>query len=763
MTDIPQPQAPFAGKIERNYKDSTPAYPDGVQAPAGAPNILMILLDDIGFGQAGVSGGPVPTPNMDALAGRGTKYTRFHTTSLCSPTRAALLTGRNHHRVGFGTIVEGSTGYPGYNCALPPSAATIGKTLTINGYNTAWFGKNHNTPDWESSAAGPFDRWPTGLGFEYFYGFNGGETSQFEPQLYENITPVEAPSAPDYHLTEDLTTRARTWITQQKSLAPDKPFFVYFATGAVHAPHHVPREHIDRFAGQFGQGWDVVREETLARQKKIGVAPEHADLTGRPAELPSWDSASADERRLYARMQEVFAGFVAHTDEEIGRLVSVLDDLDITEDTLVILIVGDNGPSAEGGLTGTINNMATQNGLPDTVANILPHIDELGSKLHENHYPVGWAWAGAAPFQWTKQVASHFGGTRNLAAMTWPGHIEADAIRTQFHHVIDIVPTILDVAGIDVPAHVDGIEQISLDGVSMAYTFPAGAATEGDRRTTQYFEHGGNRAIYHDGWMAAARHGVPWQLLGKQGDFDADTWELYHLDDDFSQAHDLAAQQPAKLSELKDLFDTQAWANNVYPLDDRFAERAYDPLRPSMTRGKNTFVYRSGTTRITAGTAAPTNNVSHRITARIAVPDHGGSGVIIANGGRAAGYALYLRNQRLVYEYNYFDRSRTVVTSSIDVPAGDIEVAMEFLADKDHAPGTGGIIRIAIDNKTVGEGRAETTVPGRFSATETLDIGFDLGGPVSTNYESPNPFTGTIEWVKIELTATPTPESAQKP
>jgi arylsulfatase A-like enzyme len=750
---VPYPEPPFAGKLGRTVPESTPAYPQRVAAPDGSPNIVVIMLDDIGFGQAGVSGGPVPTPHMDSLGERSATLNRFHTTSLCSPTRAALLTGRNHHHVGFGTIVEGSTGFPGYNCAIPNTAATVAATLKLNGYNTAWFGKNHNTPDWESSAAGPFDRWPTGLGFEYFYGFNGGETSQFEPQLYENITPVEAPSDPEYHLTEDLVTRASGWMSTHRSVAPDKPFFLYFAPGAVHAPHHVPEAYRDRFAGQFDQGWDAVREETLARQITLGLVPEGTGLTERPGGIPAWDTLSADERRAFARMQEIFAAYVSHTDDQVGKLLAGLDKLGITEDTLVLLIVGDNGPSPEGGPTGTINDTASMNGVPDTLEHILPHLDELGSRLHDNHYPIGWAHAGSAPFQWMKQVASHFGGTRNLALLRWPGHIEP-GLRTQFHHVIDVAPTLLEAAGIQAPTHVDGVEQMPLDGIGMGYLFADVQA--GERRTTQYFEHGGNRAIYHEGWIASASHGVPWQLSGSKGDFDADTWELYDLSSDFSQARDLAAEHPDRLAQLKHLFETEAWKYNVYPLDDRFAERAIDPLRPSLVRGLTRFTYRAGTTRVTEGVAPPIKNVSHRITARITVPDGGASGVIVAHGGRTGGYTLYLDDGVPVYHYNFFGKARYEVRGPHALPAGAATVAIEFLVDHDHQPGTGGIVRLAVDNQTVGEGRVEHSIPARFSPTETFDIGCDLGGPVCDTYTSPFDFAGTVTDVIIELTgATP--------
>jgi arylsulfatase A-like enzyme len=748
---IPYPDPPFRGRISRTYRDSAPDYPPPVTAPPDAPNVLLILLDDIGFGQASVSGGPAATPHMEALAASGVGYTRFHTTSLCSPTRAALLTGRNHHRVGFGAGTEGAAGFPGYNCALPRSAASIGAILTGNGYSTAWFGKNHNTPDWEASAVGPFHRWPTGLGFEYFYGFLGGETSQWEPQLYEQTMPVEPPDDEHYHLTEDLAERTRAWIAQQHALAPDKPFFAYLATGALHSPHHVPKPYIERYRGAFDHGWDVERELTLERQKALGIVPADAELTAKPEGIADWESLPADEKRLFARMQEVYAGFVTHTDEQVGRVLAVLDELDLRDNTLVVLIVGDNGPSAEGGTVGTINTMAAMNGLTDTVQEMLPKIDELGSRLHDNHYPVGWAWSGAAPFAWMKQVASHFGGTRNYAAMSWPGRIPAGGLRDQFHHVIDVMPTVLDAAGLTAPERVDGIGQMPIDGVSMTYTWPDPHAP--GRRVTQYFEHRGNRAVYHDGWMASARHGVPWQPVGRQGGFEHDAWELYDLEHDFTQAVDLAEKYPEKLAQLKRIFDREARANNVYPLNDRFAERGGDPRRVSMTRGRTVFRYLGGIARVPEGSAPKLFPRSHRITAELTVPIEGGTGVLVTQGGRGAGYALYLDpDGRLVYHYNFFDRERSTLATPRPVPGGRVQVGMEFMSDQDEIPGSGGVVRLAVNGRTVAEGRIMHSVPGRYSATETFDVGRNSGSPAAPGYRGAHPFTGVLHSLTIEIT-----------
>ena len=754
---LPISDPAFKGTIGKTFEDSKEDFPQPVQAPKGAPNVVVILIDDLGFGQPGTFGGPVPTPNLDKLASEGLRYNRFHTTAICSPTRAALLTGRNHHQVANGTITELSTGYPGYNSVWPRSTASIARILKENGYSTAAFGKWHNTPDWETSPIGPFEHWPTGLGFEYWYGFHGGETSQWEPQLFRNETPVEPPKSPEqgYQLTEDLVDDAIGWIGRQQSIAPDKPFFVYFATGAVHAPLHAPKEWIDKFKGQFDQGWDKVREETLERQKKLGVVPANTLLTPRPKEIEAWDSLSPDAKKLYARHQEVFAGFLAYTDYEVGRLLDAIAALPNADNTLIIYIAGDNGPSAEGSVTGTLNNMMTQNGIPDTVEAQLPKIDEIGGPLHENHYPVGWAWAGSSPFQWMKRVPSHFGGTRNGLVIEWPKRItDHGGLRTQFHHVIDIVPTILAAAGIPEPKEVDGIPQTPIAGVDMSYTFdnPQAPGT----RTTQYFETGGHRAIYHDGWVAASFHGAPWVLTGSVG-FDNNVWELYNIDEDFSEAVDLANKYPDKLKELQGIFDQEAKKYDVYPLDDRFAERVGDPNRPSVTKGRTKFHYSAGTTRIPEGSAPPIYQRSHKITAKIVIPDKGADGVIVAEGG-GSGYSLYVEGGRLHYDYNFFGKDTYRVTSTDPLPTGEIEIVLDYQQKpfKGLPDTTGGTARLFVNGKAVGEGQITNVVPKRFSATETFDIGMDLGAPASPTYREKLPFafTGTIKSVDIEVAPT---------
>lgn len=752
---LPIPEAPFAGKIERTFEGSEQAYPEPITAPDGAPNVVLILIDDLGFGQPGTFGGPVPTPAMDALAEEGLKYTRMHTTAVCSPTRAALLTGHNHHQVGFGTITELASGYPGYNTVWPRETASIATILKENGYSTSAFGKWHNTPDWETTPIGPFDRWPNGLGFDYWYGFHGGETSQWEPRLYRNTIPVEPPTRPEdgYHLTVDLVDDAIKWVNQQQSIAPDRPYFMYFAPGAVHAPLHVGPEWADKFAGQFDQGWDAVREETLARQKELGVIPANTELTTRPEEIEAWDSLDDAARQVYARHQEVFAGFVAQTDHEIGRLLKTIRSLPDADNTLIILIAGDNGPSAEGTTTGTINNTMTLNGVPDTVEAQLPALADIGGPLHDNHYPVGWAWAGAAPFQWMKRVPSHFGGTRNGTVISWPAGIETTGeVREQFHHVIDVAPTILEIAGLQAPSIVNGTEQTPMTGTSMVYSFDDADAP--GTRKTQYFETGGHRAIYHDGWVAASFHGAPWILQGSIG-FDDKDWTLYNIEEDFSQARDLSAEHPEKLEELIALFDEEAEKNDVFPLDDRFIERTGDPDRPSAIKGRTEFEYKAGATRLPVGISPPIIGRSYQITAEITVPEGGASGVIVATGGSTAGYTLYLEDGVPVYEYNFFDRARYRLEGSAPLPEGTHEIVLTYQQTEptEENPLAGGPIVMSVNGEDIARGMIELAVPEGFSTTETMDIGVDLGAVVTPAYHdrAPFAFSGGIERVLVTL------------
>ncbi|WP_100229285.1 arylsulfatase [Pseudoalteromonas ruthenica] len=754
---LPLPAPQFDGVISKTFENSKQDYPQPITPPKDAPNVVVILLDDLGFGQPGTFGGPVPTPTIDKLAEQGLRYTRFHTTAICSPTRAALLTGRNHHQSGFGTITELSTGYPGYNSIWPRSSGTIAEILKGHGYSTAAFGKWHNTPDWETSPMGPFDRWPTGLGFEYWYGFQGGETSQWEPQLFRNTTPVEPDKKPEdgYNLNVDLVDDAISWVERQQAISPDKPFFLYFAPGAVHAPLHVNKEWIDKFSGKFDQGWDAVRAETIARQKAQGLIPENTELTSRPSEIEAWDKLSTQQKELYARHQEVFAGFLAQTDYEVGRLIDAVNSTKEADNTLIIFIAGDNGPSAEGSLTGTTNNIMTQNGIPDTVESQLEEIDEIGGPLHENHYPVGWAWAGSSPFQWMKRVPSHFGGTRNGMVVSWPKEIkDKGSIRTQFHHVIDIAPTILNAVGIEEPTIINGTEQTPMAGVDINYTFN-NADAQG-RRTTQYFETGGHRAIYHDGWVAASFHGAPWILTGSVG-FDDNEWALYNIEKDFSQAKDVASKYPERLAQLRSIFDQQAQKYQVYPLDDRFAERVSNPARPSVTRGRTSFSYTEGIVRIPEGSAPPAYQRSHTITADIEIPQgvSKANGVLIANGGSAAGYTLYIRNGIPAYEFNFFAKERYRVTARDQLSPGKHTITLVY----DQAPiksaqdVSGGTATLKVDGKEVAQGEISKVVTKRYSGTETLDIGMDLGSSVSPIYKDAAPFkfNGKIHQILVEL------------
>jgi arylsulfatase A-like enzyme len=759
---LPLPDPRFKGRIGSTYVDSEPDIITLPSPPVGAPNVLLVLLDDVGFGQASAFGGPADTPTLQRLADEGLRYNRFHTTALCSPSRAALLSGRNHHSVHTGVITEMATGFPGYDGSWPREAASIAEILKANAYSTAAFGKWHNTPDYELGAPGPFDRWPTGKGFQYWYGFQGGEASQWNTPLFENTAPMEPPhDDPKWHFTEAMAERAISWIGQQKAAAPDKPFFAYFAPGACHSPHHVHKEWADRYKGKFDHGWDRQREITFESQLKLGLVPQGTKLTPRPDSIPSWESCSPDEKRLYARMQEVFAGFLEHADAQVGKVVDAIENMGLRDDTLIIYIVGDNGPSAEGSLTGTLNNMKTQLGLLDDVSRMLGHIDELGGPLHENHYPVGWAWAGSSPFQWMKQVASHFGGTRNGLVMSWPNGIKAKGgMRSQFHHVIDIAPTILDVAGISEPRMVDGVPQKPIEGISMAYTF--GSGTEPGRRVTQYFEMLGNRALYHDGWVAGCLHGrLPWLTSGGAS-FDEDKWELYNIEEDFSQANDLAAKEPAKLRDLQDRFMAEAAKYNVLPLDDRFAQRANPTLRPSHIRGKTSFVYAPGTIRVGERSAPNTKNVHHTLAAEVEIPKGGAEGVLVCCGGISSGFSLFMKEGRLYWEHNYYNEDRYRVCSDEPIPEGHHILSAEIEVDEEGKFGTGGKVTLRVGKKAIGEGRFENQVAGYFTVNEGFDIGCDTCSPVSNLYDSPFAFTGTIVKVMVDVSEASFQELAEQ-
>jgi arylsulfatase A-like enzyme len=748
---LPLPAPRFRGLIGSTYADSEADVISVPSPPAGAPNVVVVLLDDVGFGQAGTFGGPADTPTLQRLAEDGLRYNRFHTTALCSPTRAALLSGRNHHSVHTGVITEMATGFPGYDGSWPREAACIAEVLKGNQYSTAAFGKWHNTPDHELGAPGPFDRWPVGKGFDYFFGFQGGESSQWHTPLYENTAPVEPPhDDPTWHFSEAIADKAIGWMSQQKAAAPDKPFFLYFAPGACHSPHHVAKEWADKYRGKFDHGWDRQREITFENQKKLGVVPQDTKLTPRPDSIPAWDSCSPDEKRLFAAMQEVFAGFLEHVDAQVGRVVDAIEQMGLRDDTLIMYIVGDNGPSAEGSLTGTLNNMKTQLGLADDVSRMLEHIDEIGSAQFENHYPVGWCWAGSSPFQWMKQVASHFGGTRNGLVMSWPGHItDSGGLRSQFHHVIDIAPTILEVTGIPEPREVNGVPQKPIEGISMAYTF--GDESAPGRRITQYFEMLGNRALYHDGWVAGCLHGrLPWLTAGGAS-FDDDTWELYNIDQDFSQADDLASAEPKKLRDLQDRFMAEAAKYDVLPLDDRFAQRADPSLRPSHIRGKTHFEYLPGAVRIGERSSPNTKNVHHTLAADVLIPPDGAEGVLVCCGGISGGYTLFVKDGHLHWEHNYYNEIHYRVTSTEPIPPGHHVLSAEVTVDEENKFGTGGNVTLRIGTTTIGEGRFDQQVAGYFTPNETFDVGCDTCSPVSDLYESPFTFTGQIVKVIVDI------------
>jgi arylsulfatase len=726
-----------------------------LRPPAGAPNVLIVLLDDAGFASSSVFGGPTTTPTAERLASDGLRYNRFHTTALCSPTRAALLSGRNHHTVGMGGITEIATSAPGYNSIRPNTCAPLAQTLMLNGYSTAQFGKCHEVPVWETSPMGPFDAWPTGGGgFEHFYGFLGGETNQYYPALYDGTKPIEPEKTPEegYHLTEDITDQAITWIRQQKSLMPDKPFFCYFAPGATHAPHHVPEEWSAKYKGRFDKGWDALREEILARQKELGVVPPDTELTARHDEIPAWDEMPEELKPVLARQMEVYAGFMEHTDHHVGRLVDSLEDMGILGDTLVFYIVGDNGASAEGTVNGSFNETFVFNGAAhlETPELMASKIDKFGGPEAYNHYAVGWAHAMDTPYQWTKQVASHWGGTRNGTIVHWPNGIKAKGeLRSQFAHVIDVAATILEVAGLPEPKVVNGVEQRPLEGVSMAYSFDD--ATAAGRHETQYFEVFCNRGIYHEGWTAVTRHSTPWVLVPLPP-FDDDVWELYDTNTDWSQAHDIAAEHPEKLAELQQLWLDEAGKYGVLPLDDRRIERFNPDLagRPELVGGTSQLLF-GGMNRLTENSVINIKNKSHSVTAQLNVPDSGAEGVIIAQGGAFAGWSLYAKEGKPVYCYNLLGLQRFKIEGDSQIPSGAHQVRMEFAYDGGGLA-KGGTVTLYLDGNQVGQGRVEGTIPMIFSADETADLGSDTATQVSDDYTaSGSVFTGTVGWVQIDI------------
>jgi arylsulfatase len=744
---LPKPDPAFKGKIGETYRDSTPDYPQPVTAPKGAPNVLLVLLDDVGFGMCSTFGGPVPTPHLDKLAKNGLIYNQFHTTALCSPTRAALLTGRNHHSCGTGVIIEMGTGYPGYTGIIPRSTSVVAQTLRDNGYATAMFGKAHNTPEPEISPAGPFHNWPTGQGFEYFYGFNQGETNQYFPTLYRDTRPVAQPKSPDqgYHFMADMTDEAITWTQNVRAANPNKPWFNYFSTSGIHAPHQPPQEYRDKYRGKFDYGWDRQRELTHARQLEMGMIPKGTKLTPRDPKIPSWETRSADEKKVYTRLMENYAGYMDYTDHEVGRLIDSLAASGELDNTLVMYVVGDNGASAEGGLEGTFSELASLIGVQLGLESTIKRIDEIGGPRSEPHVPVGWAWAMNAPFQWTKQVASHFGGTRNPLVVHWPRGIKAKGqIRDQFHHVIDVVPTILEACQISEPKVVNGIAQKPIEGVSMLYSFEDAKAPS--RRQTQYFELATNRAIYSDGWVACSRYGYPWMTAGRGMDFIDAPWELYHIRDDFSQAVDLAAKQPGKLQELKAKFLEESKKYDVFPLDPRFSERL-DPKLREAGEPRTSWTYYGNTVWLPEPIGPKLFPRSHTITAELTIPKGGSEGVITCAGAFSAGWSLYIRDGKPVFRYTGFEISDTTIVGTVAVPEGKVTLKTEFISEGSREGA--GTLKFFVNGKPAGEGRITHTFFRH--GLEPFEVGRDSITSVSPDYQSPFSFTGTIEKITLDL------------
>jgi arylsulfatase A-like enzyme len=759
MLPIPD-QAP-RGLTTYDAKDPDTSYPpiEPLTPPAGAPNVLIILLDDVGFGASSAFGGPCRTPTAERLAAGGLKFNRFHTTALCAPTRQALLTGRNHHSVAMGSITETATSAPGNSSVLPNTKAPLATTLKLNGYSTAQFGKCHEVPVWQTSPMGPFDAWPTGGGgFETFYGFIGGENNQYDPALYSGTTPIEPPATAEegYHLTEDLTDHAIGWVRQQKALMPDKPFFVYFAPGATHAPHHVPKEWADRYQGEFEDGWDSLRERTFARQKELGIIPDDAELTARHTEITAWDDMPDELKPVLARQMEVYAGFLEHTDHHVGRLIDTLADLEVLDDTIVYYIIGDNGASAEGTMNGAFNELANFNGMAglETPEFMLSKMDSFGGPESYNHYSVGWAWANNTPFQWTKQVASHWGGTRNGTIVHWPNGVEErGGLRSQFTHVIDVAPTILEAAGLPEPTMVNGVLQSPMEGTSMLYAFQAADAPE--RHNLQYFEMFANRGIYYKGWSAVTKHRTPWVMMGGTlPAFDDDVWELYDGTSDYSQARNLAADNPEMLAHLQRLWLIEATKYDVLPLDDRGAERLEPGLagRPTLIRG-NSQLFFPGMGRLSENSVVSIKNKSFSVTAEVEVPAGAANGVIVAQGGRFGGWSVYVKDGRTKFVYNVLGIHEFATEASEAIAEGTHQVRMEFAYDGGGLA-KGGDVTLFHDGTEVGTGRVPMTQAMIFSADETTDIGYESGTTVTPDYTAATSrFTGRINWVQIDLGA----------
>ena len=748
---IQEPARPAYTEIDARKVQPPPRFQ--IKAPDGAPNVIIVLIDDLGFGAPSTFGGPIRTPTIDALAKNGLLYTNFHTTALCSPTRAALKAGRNHHTVNMGFITEMATSFPGSTGQIPNATAPLAEILRLNGYSTAAFGKWHETAVWEANVSGPSDRWPTRQGFDKFYGFVGGETNQWAPFLFHGVTAVELPNDPNYHFMTDMTDKAVSWIKYQHALTPDKPFFVYFAPGATHAPHHVPKEWIAKWKGKFDQGWDKVREDTLARQIQMGIVPPGTALAPKPPAIKDWDKLTDDERRLFARQAEVFAAFVDYTDHEIGRMLQAVAATGEGDNTLVIYIAGDNGTSGEGGANGMFNEYTYFNGVPEKVEDMLKRIDQWGGPETYPHMASGWAVAFNAPFGWMKQIASDFGGTRNGMVVHWPKGIQAtNQIRTQFGHVIDIAPTILEAARLPEPKVVNGTPQIPMEGVSLVYSFDDAAAKE--RHTTQYFEIAGNRAIYHEGWYARTVHKAPWEAKPRRTLEDDSGWELYDVRADFSLSNDLASANPAKLVELKSLFLAEAAKYHVLPMDDRVFERLDPGLvgRPDLMAGRTSLTLAEGMAGMLEGVFINVKNRSKTITAELDVPDAGANGTVLAQGGRFGGWALYVKDGVPAYDYNFLGLQRTSIAASKPLAPGKATVRFDFAYDG-GGPGKGGTGTLYVNDEKVAQGRIDHTQAGIFSADETADVGIDLGTPVveAIGAEAKSRFTGHIPKVVVEV------------
>lgn len=748
---IAEPKRPVYTEIDARNVTPPPRFE--VKAPAGAPNVVIVMIDDLGFGAPSTFGGPIGTPTLDQLAKNGLRFNNFHTTALCSPTRAALKSGRNHHTVNMGFITELATSFPGNTGQVPSATAPLAEMLRLNGYATAAFGKWHETAAWETSVAGPFDRWPTRQGFDKFYGFLGGETNQWAPFLYDGTAVVELPNDPNYHVMTDMTEKARAWIKYQKALTPDRPSFVYFAPGATHAPHHVPKVWIDRWKGKFDQGWDKIREETLARQIALGVVPKGTKLAPKPAAIKDWDTLSADEKRLFTRQAEVFAGFLEYTDFEIGRILKAFDEIGQADNTLVVYIAGDNGASGEGGTNGSFNEMSYFNGVTENFADMLKLIDKWGGPETYPHMASGWAIAFNSPFSWLKQVPSDFGGTRNGAVVSWPRGIKArNQVRTQFSHVIDVAPTILQAIGLPEPKSVNGVRQIPMHGTSMVYAFENAKAAE--RHKTQYFEIAGNRAIYHDGWFARTIHRAPWEQKPRRTLQDNSAWELFNVRSDFSLSNDLAAKNPKKLAELEALFLTEASKYGALPMDDRTLERL-DPVtagRPDLMGPRKTLTLAEGMVGMLEGAFVNVKNRSKTITAEVVVPEGTTNGTLIAQGGRFGGWSLYVKDGVPAYDYNFLGLQRTTIASSGKLAPGKAEVRFQFDYDG-GGPAKGGLGTLFVNGEKVAEGRIAATQPGIFSADETADVGIDLGTPVveAIGAEARSRFTGRIPKLTVSV------------